>query len=175
MALGLGGSALRGHQDPETHDGVVFSGFGLTGSIAVGGSLTENLMLHGDLFFASMVDAEVDGGIYDGAAREFGYGYDGDVSYLAPGIGMTYFFMPSNLYISAAVGLANAVWERSDGERQASRLGVALNLLFGKEWWVDPQWGIGAALQAMLMRAGDYHYRDVRALTLALLFSATYN
>jgi len=88
---------------------------------------------------------------------------------------LTYYLMPVNVYFSGAVGLSNAVWERSDGERQASRLGLALNLLVGKEWWVDPQWGIGAAAQLLLMRAGDYHYDSVQAMSVGLLFSATHN
>ena len=175
LALGLGGSGLRGRRDPDTGGGVTFSGLGLAGSIAVGGALSENLLLHGDLFFVSMVDAEVRGGIYDSVARDYGYDYDGDVSYLAPGAGVTYYLMPVNVYFSGSLGLANAVWERSDGERQTSRLGLALNLLVGKEWWVDPQWGIGAAAQLLLMRADDYHYDAVQALSVGVLFSATHN
>lgn len=172
LNLGIGAGWLQAERDPNTGGTVTFSGLGLAGSIALGGAVAPNLVLHGDLFFISILDAAVDGGIYD---RDPEFNYDGDVSILAPGLGLTYYLMPANFYLSGALGLANGVWERSDGERQSSRIGIAANLVLGKEWWVDPLWGLGLASQLTFMRAGDYHYRSIRALAVSLQFSATYN
>lgn len=172
LGLGVGWGDLRGSHDPVTEDAATFSGLGLSGLIAVGGALTENLILHGDLYFSAILDADADGGTYGLVP---GYEYRGDITAFAPGIGLTYYVMPINLYLSGSLGLSQAVWERYDGERQASRFGIATQFVVGKEWWVDPLWGLGVALQGSFMTAGDAYYDRVRGLAFAVLFSATYN
>ena len=104
---------------------------------------------------------------------------------LAPGI--TYYFMPINIYLTAAVGLA---WFTFDADRtyyygttddyddssDATNAGVGLNFDVGKEWWVGRQWGIGVAGRLSYAAAsgevvsGRYDYSQ---WGFTVLFSAT--
>jgi hypothetical protein len=101
---------------------------------------------------------------------------------LAPGV--TYYFMPINLYLSGALGLTWFTFDRDydnsgdiiDDASDATDVGVGLNVDVGKEWWVARQWGIGVA--------GRFHFAaasgdlasgryDWSLLAFTLMFSAT--
>lgn len=172
FALGGGGGVLRGKRDAVVDEAVTFSGFGVSGVLSAGLALADNFLIHGDVFFTSMLDANMDGGFQEDVD---GYEFRGDLSMLMPGIGVSYYLMPFNLYLSSSVGIGQVVWERYDGERQTSRYGVAVQGLLGKEWWVDPQWGVGVAAQCMFLTASDARYSRVDGLSFSLLVSATYN
>jgi len=176
LSLGLGGARVKGSSDPYDGSPVTFSGVDLGGSIAVGGSVLENFAVHADYFFANVFDASTKGGLYDSSlGRNLGFTYNGDVGMHALGAGVTYYFMPVNIYLAGSIGLAVTQWERSDGQRQSSRMGVAGQLIVGKEWWVEQQWGLGVALQCLLLTASDPYYERVRGGALNVLFSVTYN
>ena len=65
---------------------------------------------------------------------------------------------------------------------EKSKTGLALEALFGKEWWVSDNWGLGLSGQVIL---GRMQGKDVdmtllevptwTAKAFSLLFSATYN
>ena len=68
------------------------------------------------------------------------------------------------------------------GPRSAqSNSGVGVQFMFGKEWWVSANWGLGAALQvtgAARMREYDLSGTTFTSWSgggAALLFTATYN
>ena len=171
LSLGPGGGSINGKQDASGVDDVAFSGLGMASDIAIGASIVPNLALHLDLFFSWVLDASGEGGPYDDRDYEF----DGDVQLQGTGLGLTYHIMPINLYLSAAGGLGSVAWEQSEGTRSSTRLGFATNVLVGKEWWVDPQWGIGLAGQFIFISANDSLYDHVNAMSFNVLFSATYN
>jgi len=62
---------------------------------------------------------------------------------LAPAV--TYYVMPSNLYITGAFGLSIVRHPGYDGDTNLGDLGLGFNLDLGKEWWVDGQFGVGLA------------------------------
>jgi hypothetical protein len=67
------------------------------------------------------------------------------VTLSAWGGGLTYYFMPINIYLSANAG-AGKLSGFADGSDIDSDWGLALNLSAGKEWWVKDALGVGVAV-----------------------------
>jgi len=179
LSIGLGGGILAGddHTLPDV-DEVGLGGIGFGTSIGIGGALVDNLILNADLFQATMFnpEVEVDGenlGSADDLDRELGVGEEFELGGI--GIGVTYYIMPINLYLAGSIGIAQAVFEDGNGDREGSDVGFATNLMVGKEWWVGLDWGIGVAGQVMILRAEDDILGGVTGLAFNLMFSATYN
>lgn len=182
---------------PRTHDGLLLrlsAGFGYASSsldalyfpefdliadfemsgvdgdlnLAIGGVVSPNLAIHGTLWGWSITDPDVE---IAGLSGEF----DGDMSMSAIGPGITYYFMPSNLYFSGSIGPAWLTWD-VQGDDSDSDTGVAIDLTLGKEWWVGNSWGLGVA--------GCFGYHSIpdggvdeswSGASLGLRFSATLN
>jgi hypothetical protein len=159
-------------------DEITVSSVGLAISIGIGGALTDNLILNADLYQAMMFDpgVEIDGedvGDADELGFDVGVGDDAEIG--GVGIGVTYYIMPINIYLGGSIGIGQAVFEDGRGDREGSEIGLALNALVGKEWWVGTDWGLGLAGQFTYLRAEDDIFGDINALAVNLLFSATYN
>lgn len=154
----LGGPALAG--EPRTHDGFFlrlsgggggasstldvpgleseFSGGSGDINIAVGAVVATNLALHGTFFGWSVSDPDLDvEGVGSGEV-------DGTFSMAAFGGGLTYYFMPVNMYLSGSLGGAQLNFDGSGVEGE-SDTGIAGELILGKEWWVGNSWGLGVA------------------------------
>jgi hypothetical protein len=135
--------------------------------IAIGAVVAPNLAIHGTIFgwILSDPDVELDG--VSGVA-------DGDADMTAFGAGLTYYFMPVNLYVSGSVGAGSLTGTGDfDGETDT---GIAVDLTAGKEWWVGDRWGLGAAA------AFEYHSfpdgeidASWKGPAFALRFTATMN
>jgi hypothetical protein len=137
--------------------------------LAVGGALIENLALHAD-FQSTLLPHPTQ------RAMGVKSDYPADIVFESMGIGLTYYFMPINIYVSGSVGLGVLVFEHDNGQSKNTRSGLALNGLVGKEWWVGSDWGLGLAGQVLFMRVKDYvDDGHLSALAFNLLFSATYN
>jgi hypothetical protein len=178
LAIGMGGGALGGddHTLEATETGV--SGFGLATDIAIGGAIVENLILHADIYQVTLFNPTVHVDDEDaGDADEVGdsYGVGQDVRMAGLGIGVTYYFMPVNVYLSGSIGLGQAVFEGDHGDTEGSDLGFGFNAMIGKEWWVGADWGIGAAAQLLVISAEDDVLGNINGLAAGVLFSATYN
>ena len=163
VLLALAGSALAPTPalagEPRTHDGFFLrlsggvgsastsisesgSEFKLSGmsgdvNLAIGGIVSTNLALHGTLFGWTVSDpsAKINGS--DAGT------VDGSVEMVAFAGGITYYFMPANIYLSPSVGIATLSFDGdSDG---SSDTGFAMDITLGKEWWVGNSWGLGIA------------------------------
>jgi hypothetical protein len=159
-------------------DEVQLDGFGVGTSIAIGAALVPNLILDVDFFYATLFDSdvEVDGDdLGDSSHADPRLGVGEDHQLLGLGLGLTYYLMPVNIYLAGSFGLGRVSFEAHDGDRGASDWGLASNLMVGKEWWVDSDWGIGVAAQLMLVWVDDDFLNDVNAYALSVMFSATYN
>jgi hypothetical protein len=74
-----------------------------------------------------------------------------DVMY---GVGITKYFMPSNIFVSTTVGIGKFVVNFS-GSQASSQTGFGLQLKGGKEWWVSDDWGLGVAAGFAYISADD--------------------
>jgi hypothetical protein len=88
--------------------------------------------------------------------------------------------MPVNAYVSSSIGMG--AFTGSDQLDGQSNHGFAVDVTAGKEWWVNADWGAGAALSYSHVSADD---KDLGPITVprgtwtgtswALRFTATFN
>jgi hypothetical protein len=65
------------------------------------------------------------------------------------GVGSTYYWMPINVYVSAALLAVSAY---GDGTIGTTNRGLGLDLALGKEWWVSDGIGLGLSAQLLVAR-----------------------
>lgn len=136
-------SAGGGGASTELEDGFLGLDTELSGgsgdiNIAVGAVIFPNLAIHGTLFGWAVSDPDVEVeelGSFDG---------DGNIGMSAWGGGLTYYFMPVNIYLSGSLGAGSIAFETDDFDDD-SDTGLVGELTLGKEWWVGNSWGLGVA------------------------------
>jgi hypothetical protein len=139
-------------------------------NFAIGGAVTQDLILHLDLSGVSTSNPKVtlNGNSVSGVTS---------ASTSLAGIGMTYYF-PSNYYLTGAVGMAESS-NKANGTTHKTDKGYGANVMVGKEWWVSDNWGLGIAGQFLYTNSPDKQVAgskpDVKSMSYGLLFSATYN
>jgi hypothetical protein len=156
----------------RTADGTVkLSGGGPAFSIAVGGAPVPNLALFGSLFFTGASQPNVSTSVSSVQSS-------GDALVGGFGAGIVYYFMPANIYLSAAVAALNFQADDSSGKTTyTSDYGVGFEGMVGKEFMVSEHWGLGGALEfvgASSMKDKDNPSISWSAGAFNLLFSATY-
>jgi len=170
--VGVGGATTTGD---DGSDELEFSGAASMLDLAIGGMITDNLALHGTLF----------GWLLDQPTVQL-TGYpeteaNGTVTMGALGIGITRFFMPSNVYLSGSIGLGAIEIDPDLGgiPNYETDAGLALQLLVGKEWWVGDNWGLGVAGALGYHNVSDEddlgNDVDWTGANLGLMFSVTFN
>jgi hypothetical protein len=176
LRMSLGPGAARTHYE-ERVDGtrvsdVATSGLAGIAEVAAGGRAVGNLIVHGNLMYSRYHSPTrtVDG-VKDAAM-------DVSATALMLGAGASYYFMPYNVFLTAALGLAWQIESRSGGD-VAGNTGFFVSLAAGKEWWVgDGNWGLGAALRGTFA-SGQVDVAGVRSTSrlgnLGLAFCATFN
>jgi len=144
-----------------------FYGAGGGGSLAIGGAVIDNLILHLDMWGYGSGDTHDD----DKDLHEA-------VGIWSPSFGVTYYFMPANVYLTGTIGPSFLGYsmnsDRFDDNEHEVGYGFAVSATVGKEWWVSDNWGLGIALKGLYTFAegDDLTYNTGGGL---LLFSATYN
>jgi hypothetical protein len=149
---------------------VKISGVAGTFGLAIGGVVTPNLVIYGEVLdtMASNPTVDIDGQSYSGS---------GSIDLIGIGPGVAYYF-GSNSYLSATLLFSKLQVSDNNGNNpeNASDMGVGGSGTFGQEWWVGHDWGIGVAgqltLASMKVSGGDSRWTSLAA---SLLFSATYN
>jgi len=169
LFLRLSGGVSFANTSIEANNGDEFDigDMGGHGNFAIGGTIGNNLILHGTLFGWDISDVDVE--IDDQEVNT-----DADVSLGAVGGGLTYYFEPSNIYISGSLGIGQLSFDNTNIED--SDTGLAADFLVGKEWWVGNSWGLGIA--------GDMNFHSMPqdgvndnwdGVSFGVLFSATLN
>ena len=148
LAILLPGVLLSQERD---HEG----GFFLRLSAGGGGASTEakdagytfkfsgpagdvNFAIHGTLFGWSITDPDIEFGGTTGNGK-------GDLTLGAFGGGVTYYFMPANLYLSGSLGVGKLEYKQGNLSGRSSS-GIVFDATIGKEWWTGDTWGLGVAL-----------------------------
>jgi hypothetical protein len=187
----LGPVVSSAGEKPHTHDGFFLrmcGGFGFgyssvedgqgadntirggsnASNLAVGAMVSENLAIHADAFHVALIEPE---SFINGKSAGTVPG-----RYIAGGIGagVTYYLMPSNLYLS---GSLNFVVLEADigGWRLKTDTGMGIDFLVGKEWWISDNWGIGVAGQFVYTLVPSQWDTTHNSVGGAVLFTATYN
>jgi hypothetical protein len=149
-----------------------FSGFAAGLSVAAGAAVVDDVVVFGEVAAASAIAPRVQSGDLrypDGTA----------VTTLGLGGGVAYYFMPSNLNLSAAllISQVRTVDRRRDQLIGHSEIGPALHLQAGKDWPLAANWALGLSLRAHLAQLEDARERQTawRSYGLGLALSAIYD
>ena len=169
LHLGGGFTSISGS---DGYGGTVkVAGGGPAFAVAVGGAPMPNLAVFGSLFFTGASQPKVTGNGYTVQSS-------GDALVGGFGAGIVYYFMPANIYLSAAV--ASLSFQADDGNGKTtytSDYGIGFDGMLGKEFWVSEHWGLGGALEfvgASSMKDKDNPSISWSAAAFNLVFSATY-
>jgi hypothetical protein len=146
MAVG-GGVTSATHHDGAGHNvGVLGGDADIT--VAAGWSVIQNLELFGALFVSGMDGPQVTGASMSTAGLSGGFG--------GFGAGAAYYFEPRNIYLSAAVGGMELTLEDQNNQTvYGTNFGLGFQAMAGKEWWVQPEWGVGVALDVKTAYLND--------------------
>ena len=134
--------------------------------------MAENLILFGN-FFLSVADSP-DVTISAGATSSS----SGSATLGGFGVGLTYYFMPVNIYLSGALAAMIFEMDDNDGNKVfTSDAGLGFQGMVGKEWWVSPEWGLGVAgeLTVASMKDKDNSSITWTGSSFSLVFSSTFN
>ena len=161
--------------DGQPVDKFEFSGAATDINIAIGGIIAPNLALHGTLFgwIASDPDFKIDGAKIEKLS--------GDIMATGFGVGLTYYFMPANIYLSASGGpgsfeIDGRLRELGTDLNGETDTGVFLDFTIGKEWWVGDKWGLGVAGGLQYHSFGDSDINENWSGTsYTIRFTATMN
>lgn len=138
LRLSAGGGPANAKIETQTGS-VEFSGGAMDFNMAIGGRVQENLIMHGTLFGWTLENPRGDVAIpgvpvYSGSP-------EGTLDLAAFGGGLTYYFMPANIFLTGSVGSG---WLEGSGDLEGeSESGFAAEAGIGKEWWVADSWGLG--------------------------------
>jgi hypothetical protein len=150
---------------------------GTAGSFAVGLglSITDNLVLFGEVFDDVATNPKVKSGgteIQTSGVTHTLIGY---------GLGASWYFMPLNAHLGLCVGVGKLGIEvntaGAPSQTFSTQFGPVVRVSLGKEFWASTNWGIGAALNAERGSMKDSGANpvtfNVTAYSIAL--TATYN
>jgi hypothetical protein len=171
LSAGAGGARTEIKDVPFQDEQVDLEMNGTAGdfNFAIGGVVARNLALHGTIsgWSVSDPDFEINGTKFDTN--------DVTLSLAMFGAGLTYYFMPANIYISGSLG-AGILTLTVDGDDEDSDPGPAVDLSAGKEWWVGKSWGLGVALGTNFhsIPSSDTD-ENFTGSSYAVRFSATFN
>ncbi len=96
------------------------------------------------------------------------------------GGGITYYIMPSNIFLSGSLGIGGFTLIEDDNNTNVSTdNGFSMQLKVGKEWWVSKKWGLGVALTygktKLTNKPGGSVEERMNSNNLGILFNATLN
>jgi hypothetical protein len=119
-----------------------FKGTGAQFDLKIGGAIKENLILHATLTSNTMSGPEItSGGSSQNTSNNLTLGE------AMIGGGITYYIMPSNIFLSGSLGIGNFTLIDNDKKTSVSTdRGFSMQLKVGKEWWISKRWGLGVAL-----------------------------
>ncbi len=136
----------------------------------IGTEILENLVLFGDLGGFAISDPEFVHGRQSYTAENT------EISNFGIGIGLSYYIMPVNVYLSGSILMAQGKFEQPGVEKE-TEWGPGILLCAGKEWWVGKKWGLGVAgfLEISFLKGKEAWGppTDIRGQIFGIAFTAT--
>lgn len=150
-----------------------FEGGATAMRLQFGYAVIDDLIIFLDNGVIAMAEPDV---TYGGSDIDQG---NSEVSVSDFGIGVTYYIMPYNIYLSASLLLFYTSFEGNYIEGDTD-YGTGYQFSIGKEWWISKNWGIGVALLYFYGKTtatidADSTEHDVTSSYIGIMFSATYN
>ena len=178
LRMMFGGGYRKASASTST-DEVTISGTGPALTFAIGGALVDNVVIFGQLTIASALEPQLRSSTQGTTTLN-----NTDTDLFGIGVGLAYYVMPVNVYISGALLMSQLELSEhgnSDNSADLTDEGLGVDLTVGKEWWVSSNWGLGIAAQLFFARlpgvgtstTGERVHWNTVATTLA--FSATFN
>jgi len=155
--------------DPSSS--VTISGGAASIGFAIGGSITDGVILAGHLWGIGAVNPSI------AINGQSGTSTNTNVSFAAIGPELDYYVMPLNLFISVTVA-ASRGRTTVNGTDYDSEIGIAGQAALGKEWWVSEHWGLGLKGEFTVTSNKDSAAANAPTWTgyaFGVSFSATYN
>ncbi|HEY3370684.1 MAG TPA: hypothetical protein VGK10_07545 [Prolixibacteraceae bacterium] len=123
------------------------SGSGTVMDLKIGGAIRENLILHATLI-SNLVSAPNIVKTTNNYSTSGKQPQSFSISEDMYGAGLTYYAMPSNLFVSGSIGLGTyTVLDKGvNNTNITTQGGFSMQLKMGKEWWVSKNWGLGVGL-----------------------------
>ena len=152
-----------------------FTGTGNQFDFKIGGAIKENLILHATITSNSLMGPNVtSNGLSQKASDKVTLGE------VMVGAGITYYIMPSNIFLSGSLGLGNfSIDNEVENISGSTNKGFSMQLGIGKEWWVSKRWGLGVALtygKTKLTNSMSSNQDELMdSNNLGILFSASLN
>ena len=177
MRFLLGGSSSKMTFKVKSNDmqlgDMEFSGLSIAFRFQIGGEIAENLNAFGEVGAITIDNPKV---------KVAGKSYDTEETLASNsdfGAGLTYYFMPINIYVSGSILASKAQLEYKEGSKTTkgeSDMGLGLFLTTGKEWWIDIDWALGASIYAAYSNVPDKGDDKVtiKTTTFGIAFSATF-
>jgi len=127
------------------------------GELSIGGSSSEDLSWHVTLALSSWEPSD------DGTNR-FASEHSGAIYMGLVGFGFTHHWMPSNFYLSASLGRSFKTRTSVNVRSAIDSLGsldwhsLGASVVFGKEWWLSDDLGVGIAYQGVVLNTKEGRY-----------------
>ena len=177
MSIGPTFGTIRDDMTGTITDKLEFSGTGVQFDIKIGGAVQENLIL-----YASMASTVINGPKINSTSQTGRLnGNMGINENMLIGVGLTYYVMPNNLFLSGSAGMGNyTLTDNNDSKNNVKTdNGFSIQLKAGKEWWVGKRWGLGIALTygKTIVKNGPYVGTEEKfnSNRFGVLFNATFN
>jgi hypothetical protein len=152
---------------------VTISGLSGLAGLGIGGAISENVILGVHIFDAVATSPSVS--LSSGQSANAS-----NATLTMWGIGpeLTYYFMPSNAYVSATAGISR-MSVTSNGRTYDTDPGFGSRVSLGREWWVSDHWGLGLAGHVSFSTNNDPGANGqgytLTTWAYGATFSATYN
>lgn len=149
--------------------GAAITGLGAGLDLSVGFGISERVAIYAAIFDAVTAAPRLSVDGVQSAPRDWSAGTGG------LGAGLSYYFMPANLYLTAAAG-AGALTVTQGSTSYSTKIGFVGRFGLGKEWFVSDSWSLGGALLLVFGTHTDQGDAPQRWTTVAplLAFSATF-
>jgi hypothetical protein len=175
MNIGPGFGTINWEATNFSFKKMELGGIGGQFEFKIGGVVAEDFILSFDLIGRSILNPDVTVDGQSGTTSS-----DFSVSDIILGPGLTYYFMPSNIFVSGTVGLGSFSFRYGNsGLTGSTKQGLGLQLKAGKEWWVSMNWALGISGGIAYVSADDKplsNYRGKFSTTrFFVLFNTTFN
>ncbi|GEM_PF-237111 len=177
LSMALGVNHTNVESDAKYYGISTFTGVGGAFDLKIGGTLTENLILHATILSHGVTGPKVDSNSWgiDNTKTDNSI----SLSEGMLGAGLTY-YTPDNLFFSTSIGMGNFVLENEKEDISISTdWGFSMQLKAGKEWWVGKKWGIGVAAYYHhtngINQEGNMAEEKLTSHNFGVVFNATLN